>query len=179
MSKRIIQYLILLFVASLLALLQFSLVSALPWPWNNFNLLVVAFIFAFLTVGRDKAWLLAAAAGCFLDIWSFHPFGLSLLSLLFSAVIVYIILENVLTNRSMYSFLLLTAIAIISETFLYNIFLIILDWSGSASKFFLFSVSFWEALAWSLLLGLLVVGLFFNLLAMASRKLHPFFLKRR
>lgn len=179
MSKKIVNIVFLLIAAGFLALIQFSLISALPWPWSNFNLAVIFYIFAFLALGRDQAWLLAAASGWFLDVWRFQPFGVSLLSLTLSALVVYLVLENVLTNRSLYSFLLLTAIGLFAETIFYNILLTIFDWSGAAGNFFLFNSAFWESLAWSLLLGLLVVGLFFNLLASASNRLKPFFLKRR
>ena len=179
MYKRIIQYLFLFLGAGALALAQFSLVSALPWPVNNFDLPVVAIIFAFLLVNRDRAWFLAAAMGWFLDILAFHPFGISIMALVLSAVIVYLILENFLTNRSLYSFLLLTVIGILSEAFLSNILLSIFDLSESTSRFFLVRGSFWESLGWSLLLGLVAVGLFFNLLAVVSRRFQPFFLKKR
>lgn len=179
MSRRLVQYLILSLLSGVLSLAQFSLISALPWPWSNANLVVVAVIFAFLVLGRDRAWFLALTAGWFLDVWSFHPFGLSMLSLLASAVIVHLVLENWLTNRSLYSFLLLTVIAISADALIYNILSTILDWSGSSAQFFLISGAFWEFLIWSILLGAVIVGLFFNLLAVVSRRLQPFFLKDR
>ncbi len=179
MSQRIGQYLALFIGAGLLALVQFSLVSSLPWPWNNLDLPIIAVIFSFLFFSRDQTWLLAAASGWFLDVLGFHPFGLALLSLLFSAIIIYLVLENILTNRSLYSFLLLTFIGLVAEAFLYHIFLAIFDWSGASQAFFLVNGAFWEALAWKLVLSLLIVGLFFNLIALASRRLQPFFLKER
>lgn len=179
MLQRIFQYIFLFIVAGVLALIQFSLLNSLFWPWNNLDLIMVAIILAFLVFNREKTWLLAAASGWFLDSWGFHPFGLSFLSLFLSAVLVYFVLENVLTNRSLYSFLLLTAIGIIFKSFLFQLFLLIFDWSGSVKNFFLIQISFWESLFWSLLLGLLIVGLFFNLLSSANRRLQPFFLKRR
>lgn len=179
MSKRIINYLLLFILAGILALLQFSLVSAWMTPWSNLNLAMVAVIFAFLALGRDRAWFLALAIGWFLDVFGFHPFGLSLLSLFLSAVLVYLVLENLLTNRSLYSFLLLTAIGVLAEAIFYNLLLLVVDWSGATGQFFLISNSFWTALFWNLLSSLLLIGLFFNLLALASHRLKPFFLKRR
>ena len=99
-------------------------------------------------------------------------------SLFFCAVIVYLVLENWLTNRSLYSFLLLTFIGVVAEALIYNFLLLILDWSSSAGKFFLVSGSFWRELAGNIVISLILVGLFFNLLALASRRLKPFFLKR-
>lgn len=177
--KHILQYLFLFIIAIALALLQFSLVSSLAFPWNNLNLVFLAIIFTFLAVGSCQAFFLAISAACFLDIWSFYPFGLFIFSLLLSTLIVYLILENFLTNRSLYSFLLLTLLGLILESFLYHIFLLVFDWSVSFNSFFLTSASFWQSLLWSLLLNLLILALFFNLLALASRRLQPFFLKRR
>lgn len=178
MYKRIIQYFLLFLGAGALALAQFSLVSALPEPVSNFDLPVIAIIFAFLLVARDRAWFLALSMGWYLDIFGFHPFGISILSLTLSAIIIFFILENLLTNRSLYSFLLLTIISIAAEAFISNILLSIFDLSESANRFFIVRGSFWESLGWSLLLGLVAVGLFFNLLAVVSRRLQPFFLKK-
>jgi hypothetical protein len=179
MYKKIFSFLIFLSLAAFLALVQFSLISFLPWPWSNLDIILIAIIFSCLMVSRDRVWFLALAAGFFIDVFSFHPFGLSLLSLFLSAVIMYFVLENVLTNRSLYSFLLLSIIGITAEAFIFNILLVIFDWSGSSGRLFLFSATFWESLAWSLALGVFLVALFFNLLALASRRLQPFFLKGR
>lgn len=179
MTTRILKYAFLVIAAGFLALIQFSLISAWSEPWSNLNLVMVAIIAAFLTLGRDQAWFLAVATGFFLDVFAFHPFGIAMLSLFFSAVVIYLILENLLTNRSLYSFLLLTIIGVLAEAFIYNLLLLVFDWSGSTSKFFLISVSFWQDLLWNMALSLILVGLFFNLLVLVSRRLKPFFLKRR
>lgn len=179
MSKRLIKYGLLLLASATLALLQFSFISALPWPLNNFNLSLTVIIFSFLLFDGDDVWLIAIFLGFFLDVWLFHPFGIAILSLFISALVLYFVLENLLTNRSLYSFLLLTMIAVISNTLFTRIFLIIFDWSGSSASHFLRSSLFWESFAWDLVLNLIVVGAIFSLLAILSRRLKPFFLKRR
>ncbi|MGE5426192.1 MAG: hypothetical protein ACM3PZ_03895 [Bacillota bacterium] len=179
MPKRIFQYALIFICAGILALVQFSFVSGLPDPAQNFDLPIIAFIFAFLLMSRDRAWFLAGATGWFLDAMSFHPFGISTLALLGSAIIVYLVLENVFTNRSLYSFLLLAVIGITSEALISNALMAVFDWQGAGGRFFLWSAGFWEGLAWSLLLGLVAIGLLFNLLAAVSRRLQPFFLKER
>jgi hypothetical protein len=179
MSKRLIKYLLILLGAAALALLQFSFISALPWPFSNLNLSLTVIIFSFLLFDKEDVWLIALFLGFFLDVWFFHPFGTIILSLFFSAIVLYLILENLLTNRSVYSFLLLTIIAVISDTLFTRIFLIIFDWSGSSASRFLSSSLFWESLVWNLILNLIIVGVIFSLLAILSRRLKPFFLKRR
>ncbi len=178
MAIRLLKYFFLLLFSLFLALIQFSFISALPAPWSYVNLIIVAMLAAFLTLGRSQAWFLAAASGFFLDIFTFHSFGVAMFSLFFCAVIVYLVLENWLTNRSLYSFLLLTFIGVVAEALIYNFLLLILDWSSSAGKFFLVSGSFWRELAGNIVISLILIGLFFNLLVLVSRRLKPFFLKR-
>jgi len=179
MSKQIIKYVLLMVGISVLALLQFSFISALPWPFNNFDFSLVAIIFSFLLFDKKDTWLIAIVLGFFADTWLFHPYGTAILSLFFTALVLYLVLENLLTNRSLYSFLLLTVIAVAANVIFTRIFLIIFDWSGVSVSHFLASSLFWESLAWKLILSLLVVGLIFSLLAILSRRLKPFFLKRR
>ena len=179
MSKKIISFIVIIFVAVILSVLQFSLISALPYPWYNINLLIVSLILVFLISSKEQAWTLALFMGYFSDLLSFQPYGSAIVSLFVSAVIIYLILENWLTNRSLYSFLLLTVIGIISEHFIYYLFVFIFDWSGQTNGFFLFKAVFWESLAWSILSGLLIVIFSFHFLVLLSRKLQPFFLSKK
>ena len=178
MTRQIFTYFALLILAGFLAIIQFSLVSAWSFPWNSVNLIIVAIISAFLIFNKDQVWFLALAAGWFLDVLGFHPFGVALLSLLFSTAVVYLVLENWLTNHSLYAFLLLTVIAVLVEALSYNLLLLIFARSGSVEKLFLFSDYFWKDLAATAVISLFLVGLFFNLLALAGRRLKSFFLKR-
>ncbi|MDD2680667.1 MAG: hypothetical protein PHE20_01025 [Patescibacteria group bacterium] len=179
MSKQIIKYVLLLTGVAILALLQFSFISALPWPINNFNLSLVAIIFSLLFLDKKDSWVIAISLGFFTDAWLFHPYGTAILSFFLTAVALYLILENLLTNRSLYSFLLLTIIAVLIDTIFTRVFLIIFDWSGAGASHFLVSNLFWGSLMWNLILSLLVVGFIFSVLAILSRRLKPFFLKRR
>lgn len=179
MSKRIIKYTLLLTGIFLLVLLQISFVSALSWPFNNFNLSLVVIILSFLFLDKQDLWIIALSLGFFTDVYLFHPYGTAILSLFSTAVILYLILENLLTNRSLYSFLLLTIIAVLANTIFTRIFLIVLDWSGTNITYFFVSSLFWKSLMWNLILSLFVVGFIFSFSAILSRRLKPFFLKRR
>jgi hypothetical protein len=178
MTKTIFQYLFLTILALVLVILQFSFISALPNPFFSINLLASAVILAFLISSKEKAWFLALVMGLFLDIFSFQVFGSSTLSLFLSAVLVYVVLENFLTNRSLYSFLFLAVIGILSEIILYHLFLFIFDLSGQNSGLFFLKTSFWSSLAWSLLVGLVIVLVFFHFLVALNRRLKPFFLNK-
>lgn len=178
MSKRIVAIFLSIFFAIALVVLQFSLISSLPYPWHSINLLSIALVLVFLISTKEQAWFVAITLGYFSDLFSFQPFGAAIVSLFLTAIIIHLILDNWLTNRSLYSFLLIAVIAVISETFIHHTFIYIFDWSGQASSFFLFTSSFWESLAWSILAGLLIITLSFHFLVILSRKLQPFFLSK-
>lgn len=178
MTKAILQYLFLTILALVLVILQFSLISALPYPFYNINLLASSLILAFLITSKEKTWFLSLVMGFLLDIFSFHVFGSSVFSLFLSAVIIYFILENILTNRSLYSFLLLVLIGIIMETILYQLFLFLFDLSSQGLKIFFLKIAFWESLAWSVFAGLITVLISFHFLVALNRKLKPFFLNK-
>lgn len=178
MSKRIIVIFFLIFFAITLVVLQFSLISSLPYPWHSINLLSIALILVFLISTKEQAWLVAITLGYFSDLFSFQPFGAAIISLFLTAIIIHLILDNWLTNRSLYSFLLIVVIAVFSETLIHHLFIFIFDWSGQINSFFLFTASFWESLAWSILAGLLILTFSFNFLVIISRKLKPFFLSK-
>jgi cell shape-determining protein MreD len=178
MLKKIFQYLFLAILGLVLVILQFSFISALPNPFFSINLLASAVILVFLISSKEKAWFLALVMGLFLDMFSFQVFGSSTLSLFLSAVLVYVVLENFLTNRSLYSFLFLTIIGILSETILYHLFLSIFDLSSQSSELFFLKASFWSSLVWSLLTGLAIVLISFHFLVALNRRLKPFFLNK-
>lgn len=178
MPKKIIAILLSTITAIALVVLQFSLISSLPHPWQNINLLSIALILVFLISTKEQAWFMAIILGYFTDLFSFQPFGAAIFSLFLAAIIIHLILDNWLTNRSLYSFLLITVITILAQTFVYHLFIYVFDWSSSASSFFLFKVAFWQSLGWSILTGLLIVTLSFHFLVILSRKLQPFFLSK-
>lgn len=178
MSKRIVAIFFLIIFAISLVLWQFSFISSLPYPWYNINLLSVALVLIFLISTKEQAWFMAIFLGYFSDLLSFQVFGAVMVSLFITAVIVYLILENWLTNRSLYSFWLITIIAIFSQTLIYSTFIYVFDWSGQINSFFLFKALFWESLFVSMMAGLFIVTLFFHFLVIISRKLQPFFLSK-
>ncbi|NCB20766.1 MAG: hypothetical protein EOM88_02490 [Clostridia bacterium] len=179
MLKRIVTILLFIFFAIFLVVVQFSLLNSLTYPWLSINLLVIALVLVFLISNKEQAWFLAIALGYFNDLLSFQAFGATIVSLFLTAIIIYLILENWLTNRSLYSFMLITVIAIFVESLIYNLFIYIFDWSGQINSFFLFSSSFWTSLAWNILTALIIVTLSFHFLVILSRKLQPFFLSKK
>lgn len=67
MTKRLVLIFFSIIFTVSLVLLQFSLISSLPYPWHNINLLIVALILGFLTNSKEQAWFLAISLGYFSD----------------------------------------------------------------------------------------------------------------
>lgn len=178
MFKIVTHSVFLFFLALLLVILQFSFISSTPYPWYNFNLLLLVLILAFLVSSKEKVFFLALAMGYLVDIFSFQAFGAATLSMFLSALIIYLVLENILTNRSLYSFIILAMLGILTDRFFYHLFVFIFDWSGNNSAFFMWQGFFWESLAWSLFFGLILLILSFHLIVILNKKLKPFFLSK-
>lgn len=178
MLNRILKSIAFFLAGVLLSLLQFSWVSTWAWPLSSINLPILALILSLLLFKPKRTWLLALAAGLSLDIISFGPFGAHSLSLLVSIWIASLILNDLLTNRSLYSFLLLSLLTLFANAILYQLFLLLFDWGLSQSSFFLFQSSFWQILAWRILFSLLIVLLLFYVLVTLTRRLKPFLLNK-
>lgn len=178
MLNKIIQYSFVVLLALILVIVQFSLISAFNHPFNSINILVVMLVLSFLIVSKEKVYLLALSAGWFMDIFSFHPFGSTTLSLLLSALLTYFVLENFLTNRSLYSFLFLAIVAIIADSILRYTLIIVFSWPSQQLSLFFLENSFWSSLLWSLIFALLFIVFSFHFLIVLNKKLKPFFLNK-
>ncbi len=164
-------------IASIAALIQFSLISSWPTIFNEINLALIILIFALFFFGRPSALLLALFFGFWLDFLSFTFFGLYLISFFLVVLITDRILGNWLTNRSLYSFLTLTITANIVYSLCFYLFLYLSR--ADRNNFFLGEKSFWLASSWQIIWSLLAALLLFNLAAALTKKLKPFFLENK
>jgi len=166
-----------IFLASSLALIQFSLISAWPGIFRQINLGLISLIFTLFFFGQRSALWLALILGFWLDLISFKFFGLYLISLVATVLGAQWILKDWLTNRSLYSFLLLILMATLAYNFLvvilFSIFL------TDRSLFFLAQKNFWLTLGYQSAWSLLAAALLFNLVASLTKKLQPVFLERK
>jgi len=93
-----------------LFVLEQAWLRALPGgAYLNLTLVILIFILVLFGLERALPWWLAA--GFLNDLFSFHYFGFYTLLFLVIALSTYFLLNNVLTNRSLYVFLFLTAAA--------------------------------------------------------------------
>lgn len=116
-----------IFFILFIAVLQSSFVSALPSYFSNLNLVLLFLVFILIIDGLDLALFYAFAIGLTMDYLSFMPFGIYALSFIFMVLVTNFLLVNFFTNRSLYSFLALTA----SSSIINFIFVLILNISVS------------------------------------------------
>ena len=121
MFKKIGQIIIFFALSSIVAVCQFSFINVLPSIWGQINLVLVVAIFTLFFFDWRSALFYGAISGFWLDLMSFEFFGLYLAAILLTIIISHLILKNLLTNRSFYSFFTL----IIAATITYNILLAI------------------------------------------------------
>ena len=177
MVKRIGRLFILIFLASALALVQFSFLSALPDPFRQFNLVLIYLVFILFFLDLRVALISALVAGGCFDLLSFHFFGFYLALFLISLLFAQWVLQNWLTNRSFYTLLAL----MVGLTVFYNLLtaIILALISANASTFFLFEAYFWRTLGYQSLWSFLAAVILFNLATLVSRRIKPFFLEKK
>lgn len=177
--KNYLEWVFYFLLFSAIAIFQATFVSALPPFFSAINLPLIFLLFSFLFFKKEIILILAILMGFWLDLLGFDFFGLHITIFLLIVLAIDLALNNWLTNKSLYSFLVL---AIVS-TVLVNIvmYLIISIWSAESEsyKFFLFNSFFWRQLFWQLLWSTSFMLLFFNLANYLSKNLKSFFLEKK
>ncbi len=177
MLKTVLKSIIIAIACALLAILQFSFLSALPGVWQQLNLGLMAGMFILFILGLRPALFFAGAFGFFYDILSFSFFGLHLAAMGAAILAAYFLLNDWLTNRSLYSFWAAILVAVLT----YNLFAAFLFFIGSGfqDKLGIFQSDFWLAIAYQFGWIFLVAALFFNLTIYLIKKYKPFFLEKK
>jgi len=177
MAKRIGKIIILIIILSFLTLLQFSFITALPDPFRQLNLVLVALIFILFFLDWRVALLSGLIIGFWLDVLSFHFFGLYLIIILSTLFLARGILKNWLTNRSFYTLIALMVCSTIFYNFLLALILYLI--SANYNTLFFMQARFWITVfyqcAWSFLAALVL----FNLATLGSKRIKPFFLEKK
>jgi hypothetical protein len=163
-----------------LAAAQLSFVSGLPWGLRELNLLII-FMVLFLEIdsGPNTVWWFVAVGLVFgLYRSFFFPFFLIFWPLVF--IFCRFLYSNLLTNRSLYSFLGLTVFTVWFYYFFYHsaIYIAYLFLEDS-SRLFLLSKDFWFSLFWGTVVNSLAIILAFQLMNQATDRLKPVFIFRK
>ncbi|MFA6194162.1 MAG: hypothetical protein WC719_00250 [Patescibacteria group bacterium] len=177
MLKKIWQIAFLILLLSGVAIVQFSFIFSLPSVFSQINLAVITLIFTLFFFGFRSSLYAALVLGFWLDLFSFYFFGLYLLLFLLTVMLANWILETRLTNRSLYSFLLLILIATAAYDFA-AAFLVYLV-GASIGSFFLWNGAFWSNLLYQILWSESAGLLMFSLAGALTRRFKPFFLERK
>lgn len=158
----------------LAAIVQIFLVASQNAVLANFNLLLIILVLLVnLTSWGRVIWFLIIA-GAIMDIYSSLPFGIFMISYLFTALILEMLFSNFFTNRSFYSLLILGGIGVA----VYNLFF--LSFSGllyylGGSEYFT-DWHYLTAIGWQLAESLIFLALAFLLINYLSKKFKPVFL---
>ncbi len=177
MIKKIWRIFFLVLIFSGIAIAQFSLMYSLPAYFNQISLVVIALLFTLFFFGLRTALAAALVMGFWLDLYSFNFFGMHLLLLALTVFFAHWILTSWLTNRSLYSFLLLIIVITSVYSFVAALFLYL--FGTASSSFFLWRSFFWMSLFYQSLGSVLTGLLMFNLTAALTSRFQPFFLENR
>src|SRR5680860_1424246 len=107
---------------SLVGIVQSTFISSLPAVYTAINLPLITLLFCLLFFNRNMTLAIAIFMGFWLDILGFNFFGLNIIVLSVAIFIIDLILRNWLTNRSLYSFLVLSIISVlVCDILLYSL----------------------------------------------------------
>lgn len=161
----------------LLASIQLAFIQALPLGFNYLNIVLVILVFILILFDLNLAilwWLLSA---WLFDILSFNHFGVYLIVFTFSFIILYWLLINFFTNRSLYSTLFLIAIA----TLLHDLGLQFINWLLSfltERNITSMTMGWWIIEVKRLLFNIVLSIIFFYALNFISHRFRPVFLRK-
>lgn len=114
--KRILFFLILI-------LLHFSFIKNLPSPINLIDLVLIGLIFFGIIYDFRRVLVYALVIGLLVDITTPFFYGIYTLTLILTIILVEAIYNRFITNRSLYSILVLLIIGSIFRHYLYLVFL--------------------------------------------------------
>ncbi len=157
----------------LITLLDVAFVSNLPFGLYRVHLVIIALVFVLLleNVRLASWWILIA--GFIFEIFSFKHFGAYLISLTLVAGALYLFLEKVVTNRSLYAVGLLAAVGAL----LYDLALLVYNYLFEEVSIESFG-QFVAGEFWGLAANAVVAVAVFYLSSAVNRRLKPVFLTR-
>lgn len=159
---------------ALIILIQVTLLESYNIAWLNINALLLLGVLLLFTT--DPRWALATlvGGGLILDLYSALPFGLFAVIGLLTILVLSLLLAHVITNRSLYGLLVMTAVGtlvyhglfLIGSGLLYSI-----GWTEFAPTF-----GYWHNVVEQLVMHSVIVGVVFWPINALSRRFKPMFL---
>ncbi|MCK4540328.1 hypothetical protein KAU09_04200 [Candidatus Parcubacteria bacterium] len=164
---------------SLITLIQIGFVGALPVWFSEFNLVLLILVF-FLGFNKLKTALFwGAGMGIVYDLYSFAPSGAYTISMVITIFLAYFLMENFLTNRSLYSFLVLASFTFFCFEFFSYAIINISSLALNREFLFIFNKSFFLHKMYGLFLNLFLMSIFLYLFNFFSFRFKPVFLKKK
>ncbi len=164
-----------IFLILILFIVQFSFISGLPGVMSRINFVIIILIFILVLFNLKLTLLWSLGLGLLFGFFSFLPFGSELFCLLMSVVFSNFLFKNFFTNRSLYSFLLLTFFMSVFYNILMIILLLIYNFFDNYILLKI-DIYFWENKFYELMLDFIIVVMLFYIINFFSKKLKPAFL---
>src|SRR3989339_177126 len=150
-----IKFILNILIIFFLFVIQVGFISGLPEFFKELNLFLVSFIFI-------------------LGLFGFYS-----IVVFITIVLSNFLLSNFLTNRSLYSFLALTAFAQIIFMILLHLFLFLIYFIKKEDWIIFFDADFWLKQGSGLLVNLLTALCFFYIFNFFSKRFKPVFLSKK
>ncbi len=171
--KILINFILIVFLVSL----QGAFIPALPSYFSNINILLVFLVFTLIVNGIDRALFYAFFAGIIMDIFSFMPFGTYSFSFIFSILAANFLQINFFTNRSLYSFLALTASATILS-FLFSVIFNLLVSLFFTENYLSLNNELYLSAVYQLFINTILMVFVYYLTSYLSKSFRPVFLSK-
>ncbi len=155
----------------ILGIIQVSFLTTWPEPINGLNLILSLAIFLTIISRYRQALWLAVGGGLFLELFSFKIFGLTVLSLFLTVVIINFLFTNFFANYSFFSLTVLGVIGNLSNILLIIIGNALMNFLGFEAVVSIFSINFFHLIFWQTLLNLLILYLIFFVFHFLNMKL--------
>ena len=154
----------------IVAFIDTVFVGSLPFGLHRLHLLPLALIFVLLLTNiRLAAWW-ALVGGLVLELFSFRWFGSYLILLFVILIIIQVLFEKVITNRSIYSIIIISAVV----TIVWDLTFLIIDYQIEATPFnWLEDI---KIMLLSLVVNIVAASLTFYIINAFSRRFRPVFL---
>ncbi len=156
----------------LISILDITLVSELPWGLARISLLPVMLVFVFLLGNLRLAAWWVLIGGFMLELFNFGMYGFYYIGLLCSLVVINILFERVMTNRSLYSISVVTASSLLTYD------LVLLAKHTLENNHLVSLRMFVTEELTSVGFGVIIALIFFYILNIVTRRLRPVFLEK-
>ncbi len=153
-----------IFLAALIIFfIQIAIISSWGPVFSKINLILFFLIFTFIFFDFQRSFYFALFSGIFLDIFSFYPFGIYTLVLILSLLLIDFVSSNLFTNKSIYSFLILSFLYLVFYNFTVYLLIFIFESNIFGIIWFnkVFFLNLFLEIIW-IFLGIIISFYFFN-----------------